>query len=193
MNYYLVDYENVKTHGLDGVNKLGRDDVVCVFYSENADSLTFGLHRRLNESKANIIFQRVEVGKKNALDFQLSSYLGYIIHENASNPYNYYIVTKDRGYESLVTYWERRRVNVSLVVNVARQSEVSEQNELEKQVADLLKDKTEAKEVAKMIQHYKTKLGLNNALMKKFPSKDNKKAGEIYSAIKPLIADKKGH
>ena len=193
MNYYLVDYENVKTQGLNGVNKLPAEDVVVIFYSENADSLTFGLHRRLNESKASISFQRVEVGKKNALDFQLASFLGYIIHENMQEPYDYYIVTQDRGYESLVTYWKKRKVNVSLVVNVARQSEMSAQNELETQVAALLKDKTIAPDVAKMILNYKTKLGLNNALVKKYPSKDNKRAAEIYSAIKPLIADKKGN
>ena len=29
MNYFLVDYENVKTHGLDGISKLNDDDVVC--------------------------------------------------------------------------------------------------------------------------------------------------------------------
>lgn len=192
MNYYLVDYENVKTQGLNGVNKLSEEDTVCIFYSENADSLTFGLHRRLNESKANILYQRIEVGHKNALDFQLSSYLGYIIHENINNPCDYYIVTQDKGYESLINYWKKRKINVNLVINVAKQNEQSMQNELEKQVAQLLKDKADAPVVAKMIQNYKTKQGLNNALMKKFPSKDNKKSSEIYSAIKPLIADKKG-
>ena len=82
---------------------------------------------------------------------------------------------------------------MSLVVNVAKQSEQAIQNDLEKQVAELLRDKADAPAVAKMIQSYKTKQGLNNALMKHFPSKDNKKASEIYSAIKPLIADKKGN
>lgn len=192
MNYYLVDYENVKTQGLNGVNKLSEEDTVCIFYSENADSLTFGLHRRLNESKANIIYQRIEVGHKNALDFQLSSYLGYIIHENINNPCDYYIVTQDKGYESLINYWKKRKINVNLVLNVAKQNEQSMQNELEKQVAQLLKDKADAPVVAKMIQNYKTKQGLHTALMKTFSSKDNKKASDIYAAIKPLIADKKG-
>lgn len=192
MNYYLVDYENVKTQGLNGVNKLPAEDVVCIFYSENADNLTFGLHRRLNESNANIIFQKVEVGHKNALDFQLSSYLGYIIHENSDNQYDYYVVTKDKGYESLISYWKKKKVNVSLVVDVAKQSEQSAQSALEKEVAGLIKDKGEAPAICKIIQQYKTKQGINNALMKKYPSKDNKKSSEIYSAIKPLIAEKKG-
>ena len=37
---------------------------------------------------------------------------------------------------------------------------------------------------------YKTKQGINNALNKEF--KDSKRTSEIYSSIKPLIADKKG-
>lgn len=190
MNYYLVDYENVKTQGLNGVNKLSEDDTVCIFYSENADSLTFGLHRRLNESKATILFQRVEVGRKNALDFQLSSYLGYLIHENIDNPYDYFIVTKDKGFESLIPYWKKRKINVSIVVDVSGQNAQVVQSELEAQVAALLKDKSDAPAVAKIIQSYKTKQGVNNGLTRKF--RDGKKVSEIYTAIKPLIADKKG-
>lgn len=190
MNYFLVDYENVKTQGLNGVNKLSEEDTVCIFYSENADSLTFGLHRRLNESKANILFQRVEVGQKNALDFQLSSYLGYLIHENIDNPYNYFIVTKDKGYESLITYWKKKKINVSIVVDVSGQNAQVIQNELESQVAELIKDKSDAPAIAKIIQSYKTKQGVNNGLTRQF--RDGKKTSEIYNAIKPLIADKKG-
>ncbi len=188
MNYYLVDYENVKTSGLDGVANLSEGDIVCIFYSDNADNLTFGLHRRLNESQAEIICRKVEIGTKNALDFQLSTYLGYIIHENLEAPYDYYIVTKDKGFESLVKFW-KSKANVKLVINVTKQSE----DELVKQIADLIGSTDDAAKVAKIIQHYKTKLGINNALMKTFPSKDHKKSSQIYSAIKPLIADKKGN
>ena len=38
------------------------------------------------------------------------------------------------------------------------------------------------------IINYKTKQGINNALVSKYKSKQ---AGEIYQAIKPLIKDKK--
>ena len=57
MNYFLVDYENVRVSGLDGLAKLTENDVVIIFYSVNADSLTFGLHRRINESKANLFVE----------------------------------------------------------------------------------------------------------------------------------------
>ena len=192
MNYYLVDYENVNAKGLAGVDGLSENDVVCIFYSKNADSITFDLHRQLNESKANISIQKVDVGLRNALDFQLASYLGYVIRENMDIACAYYVVTKDRGYESLVNYWKKRNVPIQLAVDVTGQSEQSEQVKLENQVAELIDDQTIVSEVAKLIRDYKTKQGLNNALMKKFPSKDNKKSSTIYTAIKPLIANKKG-
>ena len=51
-------------------------------------------------------------------------------------------------------------------------------------------DEADVKVILGMIQKYKTKQGLNNALMKQF---DNKKTSEIYRVIKPYIANKKGH
>lgn len=192
MNYYLVDYENVTTHGLDGITMLSSEDVVCIFYSENADRITFGLHRRLNEAAAKIIYQEVEVGTKNALDFQLASYLGYIIHENKDKEVSYFIVSKDQGFSSLVHYWKKQKIDISLVLDLSGKNEETIQSELKSRVEQLITDKEEVNIVVKLIQQYKTKQGLNNALMKQFPSKDNKKASEIYTAIKPLIAGKKG-
>ena len=37
MTTYLVDYENVKGDGLNGINNLTDKDKVHIFYSENAD------------------------------------------------------------------------------------------------------------------------------------------------------------
>lgn len=96
MAYYLVDYENVKADGMYGVDQLGKKDCVCIFYSENASTLTFGLHEKLNQTKGKIVLQKVEVGVKNALDFQLSTYLGYLISENEGKNETYYIVSEDK-------------------------------------------------------------------------------------------------
>lgn len=190
MTYYLIDYENVKTHGLDGISGLGREDSVCLFYSENADTLTFGLHRRLSEAKAEIQYQKVETGTKNALDFQLSSYLGYLISENRDRNARFYIVTKDKGFGALVSYWSRRDIPVKIVMDLAGRDEDKEKDELNDRVSKVVSDKTAVPTVVKIIQQYKTKQGINNALLKEF--KDNKRASEIYTAIKPLITDKKG-
>lgn len=308
MAYYLIDFENVKSRGMEGVELLTEEDTVCIFYSDNADSMTFDLHRKLNETKANIIYHKVAVGTKNALDFQLATYLGYLIcgQQNEGIHPNYFIVTKDNGFTSLMVYWKAQGVPVRIIRNllwgknsVAEQNllieeeqetetavtaaeDVTEQptteeeqtqpiqpervdapeepvqpepekadapeesaqpepetvdesaqpvkkpsrkkNNTRKKSAAKTDDKTEEKkpaekkpaekksaeepdeltlavekvltdqtivpQVVKFIRQYKTKQGINNALNKEF--KDSKRTSEIYSAIKPLIADKKG-
>ena len=118
---FLVDFENVKSAGLNGILGLTEEDTVCFFYSENAETMTFGLHRRLTETKATVQYQKVEVGVKNALDFQLSSYLGYAISQNLAaglDQVQYYIVTNDQGFACLKTYWKKRNVEVNLVSEI---------------------------------------------------------------------------
>lgn len=311
MAYYLIDFENVKSRGMEGVELLTEEDTVCIFYSDNADSMTFDLHRKLNETKANIIYHKVAVGTKNALDFQLATYLGYLIcgQQNEGIHPDYFIVTKDNGFTSLMVYWKAQGVPVRIIRNllwgknpVAEQNllteeeneaetvvttaeDVAEQpqptqpepveetkesaqpepekadaleepaqpepetvdepaqpvkkpsrkksntrkksvaktddktaekkaaekkptekkpaekkpaekkpaeepDELTLAVEKVLTDQTIVPQVVKFIRQYKTKQGINNALNKEF--KDSKRTSEIYSAIKPLIADKKG-
>lgn len=192
MAYYLIDYENVKMRGLDGLSQLKGEDKVCIFYSENADSLTFEMHRTLNEAHAEITYQKVEVGTKNALDFQLATYLGYIICENIGKGEEiYYIVTKDNGFSSLVNYWTKQKIKVKIAMDCTGKNDKEAKNELLVEVEKLVDDKTIAPIVVKFIQQYKTKQGVSNALCKEF--KDSKRASEVYKEIKPLLADKKGN
>ena len=72
----------------------------------------------------------------------------------------------------------------------ARQKAAEEPDELAQAVEKVLSDQTIVPQVVKFIRQYKTKQGINNALNKEF--KDSKRTSEIYSSIKPLIADKKG-
>lgn len=185
---FFVDYENVSISGLDGVTKLDANDEVYIFYSTNADKLTFGLHRRLNETKAKIHYKNVIKGSKNALDFQLASLLGYTIRENMDSNNGtifYYIVSKDLGFSCLENFWEKTDILVSVVKNVA----LDKKSELIAKVKACIKEESEAEFVANIIEKYKTKQGINNALVKKY--KDGAKAKEIYQAIKKLIEDKK--
>ena len=131
MAYYLIDFENVKSRGMEGVELLTEEDTVCIFYSDNADSMTFDLHRKLNETKANIIYHKVAVGTKNALDFQLATYLGYLIcgQQNEGIHPNYFIVTKDNGFTSLMVYWKAQGVPVRIIRNLLwGKNPVTEQN-----------------------------------------------------------------
>ena len=72
----------------------------------------------------------------------------------------------------------------------AEKKPAEESDELTLAVEKVLTDQAIVPQVVKFIRQYKTKQGINNALNKEF--KDSKRTSEIYSAIKPLIADKKG-
>lgn len=155
MAYYLIDFENVKSRGMEGVELLTEEDTVCIFYSDNADSMTFDLHRKLNETKANIIYHKVAVGTKNALDFQLATYLGYLICEQQREGIhpNYFIVTKDNGFTSLMVYWKAQGVPVRIIRNLLwGKNPVAEQNLLTEEENEAETVVTTAEDVAEQQQ-----------------------------------------
>ena len=151
MAYYLVDYENVKADGMYGVDQLGKKDCVCIFYSENASTLTFGLHEKLNQTKGKIVLQKVEVGVKNALDFQLSTYLGYLISENEGKNETYYIVSEDKGLAILTGYWAERGENVKTASDIAAAKEDLEEEKSSKTEKKEKKEKPEKKKIVEML------------------------------------------
>ena len=155
MAYYLIDFENVKSRGMEGVELLTGEDTVCIFYSDNADSMTFDLHRKLNETKADIIYHKVAVGTKNALDFQLATYLGYLICEQQREGIhpNYFIVTKDNGFTSLMVYWKAQGVPVRIIRNLLwGKNPVAEQNLLTEEENEAETVVTTAEDVAEQPQ-----------------------------------------
>ena len=194
MNYFLVDYENVNVAGLNGITSLTENDSVIIFYSENADTLTFGMHRRINESKAEIKFQKVEVKEKNALDFQLCTYLGYLIRDTMTeeNLNNYFVVSNDKSYLSLIDYWKRFKIDLQVVSDLSEKKVTlpEEKNfcdELDKELWKILTHQSDIDEVKEIIKNSKTKVEVNNNLGKKFASQQG---GKIYRAVKKFISDK---
>ncbi len=146
------------------------------------------MHRKINSCKAQFNLTEVKTGKANALDFQLVTYLGYLI---AMAPkHNYFIVSQDKGFKSACQFWKERGINVSLVSDLTGRDEDQVENQLAKDVRAVVSDKAVADKVTRIILKYKTKQGI--ALVREFQSQDNKKASELYKAIKPLLKDKKG-
>ena len=193
MSIFLIDYENVNVDGFNGLSNCTENDQIKVFYTKGAETLTFGLHRRLSESKSKIDYFKVENGSKNALDFQLSSYLGYLIANNPNE--KYYIVSKDKGYEILTVFWQKyKNLNsqVTLVSDLSLKNDQEEKKKLNSSIQSVLSDssfKDLQNDIFIIIEKYKTKQGIYNALVKNY---EQKKGSDIYKKIKPLLIDKKG-
>ena len=111
MAHYLIDYENI--HNIRGCKKLGENDTIVFFYSATANVISIDLHLELVKTQAKTEFLLVKKASansknttKNALDFQLSSYVGFLLAKFPKE--KIYIVSKDKGYENLLSFWADR-------------------------------------------------------------------------------------
>lgn len=212
MIIYLVDYENVGVAGLNGLSKLDSNVKLVIFYSVNADKLTFGLHKRLCESNACIEYMRADVSNgKNALDFQLALYAGICLQE-FKNSY-IFIVSKDKGYDCLEKIASKYNSKLSRVDDLTNYSGLfvnpetnvmesiddngERSNEkLSKIIFDYISildlcgfDATElSDDIADIYNKYKSKSAINGNIGKLV--KNNALHQSICKAIKPLLKEK---
>lgn len=102
MRLFLIDYENVNSAGLHGIGQASQDDRVILFYSHAANTLSFEIMDEMVSS--GIMPERVclERTGKNALDFQLVTFLGYLIAKEKADAY--YIISKDAGYQASIAF-----------------------------------------------------------------------------------------
>ena len=108
MKIYLIDFENVKSKGLTGIDSLTEYDRVIIFYSENADTINFEMHQKVLISKAEVEYFKVHVGGKNALDFQLSTLLGYLVCKNYYS--HIFVISNDKSFDFLHDFWHGKYI-----------------------------------------------------------------------------------
>lgn len=112
MSTYLIDYENTTTSGLKGIDKLSSNDKVVIFYGKNPSAISFQLHIQIAQSKASIEYIQLDKVGKNYLDFQLATYMGYLIATTKEQ--HYHIVSKDGGYESVIAFWKKKKSHLQI-------------------------------------------------------------------------------
>ena len=220
MKYFFIDYENIKQDALKGIERLSEEDKVIVFYSEYEQTMTIPMHLQINNSRAEFSFKEVQVGHKNDLDFQLATELGCLVGSGIGD--EYYIVSYDKGYQSVCRYWQEKDVCVKRIESLGEgcpkkkpapkkhrevpgaepaavqkpaakkakkktQKNQKKKDTLLSMVKELIPDHGDAKRVADILRENTTKQDVNNALMKEFPSPENKIAAQLYKLVKPLI------
>ena len=185
---YLIDYENVNE--LTGVATLTEKDSVFIFFTKSANTLTFDEHLEIQQSRAKIECKNVVTGN-NALDFQLSSYLGFLIGKGFTD---FTIISKDTGFKCLQDFWSKEQhITILQKPSFANEEAPAKQpsTDLEKalKTPSLKLKSEEIKKIISIVNQYKTKQTINSNLQKYF--KDNDKVGEIYKILKPFLKDKK--
>jgi len=131
MKYYLLDYENVNTSGLDGIGELSSDCRIVLFYTKNSSKIDLGVFNVLRNMEAEMSIIEVHHGKQ-ALDIQLASYLGYLIGTEPADT-EYFIISKDKGYRNVQSFWPDRRI--VLCRNLSPDSEIVDEPAPEKKTS----------------------------------------------------------
>lgn len=143
---YLIDFENVSSEGLSGITYLSEEDQVIIFYSNNSNRISMKMHILVGKSVCRIDYFEVLVGGKNALDHQLSTWLGYLIGTGAAER-NYYIVSRDMGYKHVANFWtggeEPKNVRCIDAIRVAGRLERQKQRQ-ESETQEMREESPEA-------------------------------------------------
>lgn len=120
MTTYLLDYENVSHYGFEGYAQLTSEDVVVVFVGAKNGSAGIPVDTvRQLTAKGNaprLLWKRAKKSAPNYLDFQLVSYLGYLIGDPEIDEQEFVIVSKDQGFLACVDFWAERRREVKISV-----------------------------------------------------------------------------
>ena len=131
IRHFLVDSENVNDNWLMLFDMADEDDEIVVFYTKKSPHMSYmSVIRLIENNKINIRFEECYEGT-NALDFQLVSYMGYLMGGGGAYSENecdaasaetgadeYIIMSNDTGYDPAVRFWKDkgyavRRFNVN--------------------------------------------------------------------------------
>ncbi|MCR5205981.1 MAG: hypothetical protein K6E47_13135 [Lachnospiraceae bacterium] len=216
MDYFLVDYENIGTEGLKNLSRLNSGDSIVLFYSDQCRNISLEVIDHIIKMKLQYSCFKVKNGTKNALDFHLCTYLGYLIKQSGAES-SYFIISRDKGYDCLIDYGKELGVDVQRIelsedpkvvktevktpvkpttkqkpnkaTPTPKQSKVKESDKATLQeIGNFIAKAENPSEVLKIFNQYKTKMAINSGLLKLF--KDSKKAGTVYGKLKPLMKAK---
>lgn len=111
MFIYLVDTENVGNVWINLLQTTTKEDKIIVFYTDKSAKISLEDFDKITKSKTFVAAEKCYNGISNALDFQLSSTLGYYIKESPGA--KFVIFSKDTGYDVVVQYWKDCGITVS--------------------------------------------------------------------------------
>lgn len=195
MAIYLIDYENTGVKGLYGIEKLREDDLVIIFYGPKTGAVPFDEHVRISTAASHVEYIKTTKTAKNYLDFQLTTYLGYLVAQTQVRVFR--IVSKDSGYDSVVDFWSKKGMDIRRWENVAGEKKAIEKKTTEKKALDRkpsrTKEASEKEDKSKETsvnenstkENSKTKTNKSKAVKKKETAAKAEKENAIEEEAKP--------
>ncbi len=188
---FVVDTENTNNFSFINKFKVNENDNIVLFFSNNSKSITIQTFDEILKCGAKILTQNVNVGGKNALDFQLVAFITErTIRGNFSE---IHVISNDTGFNYAIDYINNcyeGNINLEIIQNVNKSAykgkkntktiEVNKENEEKKAFEEVASEKEEDSENNNLIF-------INNT--EKELSKEDYDKNMVDEAIKNMVSD----
>ncbi|MCE5221791.1 MAG: PIN domain-containing protein [Clostridium sp.] len=191
---FIVDTENTNNYSFISENKLTKSDSIVLFISNKMKGIKDDGCLELFSTKAKILIEKVEVGEKNSLDFQI---VVYVSERTFRGRYDeVYIVSNDCGYKQAINYLNSK---FNKTINIINYNKVSENIEVVSEIAvsqvnenigELIKEsipKIERKDITKIINIKNESSTINDFHNRMRNSFGNELGREMYLKLKSNI------
>ena len=117
ITYHLIDLENIPVKWTSLI-KPDYGDHILIFRLENPNDKNYiSLDDFVRFANLNLQITIIQCKngkpKMNALDFQLSSYFGYLVGANVDN--SAIIYSNDTGFDPVIDFWSAKGINVKRI------------------------------------------------------------------------------
>lgn len=126
---FVVDTENTNNYSFINKFKVNENDNIVLFFSNNSKSITIQTFDEILKCGAKILTQNVNVGGKNALDFQLVAFITEkTIRGNFSE---IHVISNDTGFNYAIDYINscyEGNVNLEIIQNINKNTSKGKKN-----------------------------------------------------------------
>lgn len=113
--YFLVDFENVHSEGLRGVEFLKRSDSLTLFFSNAAHVCESRYLKAIVNSGCSFDTCKLARNGKNGLDFYIATRVGEF-YGSGVKPTQVAIISKDKGFNAVRDYWNGRVSSLQRII-----------------------------------------------------------------------------
>lgn len=105
---FLIDVENVGVKGLSSIERtVSNRDKVIVFHSYiHGDDISESIMEKIRNKAGVYEVIKTYTHTKNAIDFQICTYLGYMVKQEITGT-TYYVVSSDKGYQASLEFLKK--------------------------------------------------------------------------------------
>ena len=126
---FVVDTENTNNYSFINNFKVNENDNIVLFFSNNSKSITIQTFDEILKCGAKILTENVNVGGKNALDFQLVAFITEkTIRGNFSE---IHVISNDTGFNYAIDYinsYYEGNVNLEIIKNINKNTSKGKKN-----------------------------------------------------------------